>query len=396
MKRGLVKSSASNAWACCSCCVADYATDATSHHHYFPAPNGSRVASRILKCKYVLEKVKREIQAMVAVRRQISDQKKRLAQAEQMASRVLHKRQAARGGQVQASLRQVVGRPSARCRRLGTAAARMICCGGLPFRFIDSHLLRDYTVKVMEEAQSMVINRDGKALLNFDASVRLMSRFFLTNEALPQVCLACCLRSVQYLCALQLYQQMKDEMIKELQLNAGFGYTISIDGLTNIAHHHLVNIVLQGPGGAFCYKIVDVTQELRKKAAAVAEATECGDDSGSSAAVVAQNAPYFAGIVNSAISELQEAGIGVCQLLSDSPSVHKKMWSLVQRKYPTMITGSCLPHKLNSIMKEIGGMTYVAGVIASARAIVKLVTRSDTVRRHMHVIQPGARELRNA
>jgi hypothetical protein len=140
-----------------------------------------------------------------------------------------------------------------------------------------------------------------------------------------------------------LYEQVQQE-VKEV-LDTQPTLTINMDGWTAPSGHPYVNIIATCPLGSFYIKTVDAL----------------GDD---------KDAKYYLGILDDIFAVY---GRKIVAVITDSPSVNRKLWQLLEAKYPYVTGGGCMAHALNSYIKDCARIDAVAAVIAEAAEVVHFV-----------------------
>ena len=148
-----------------------------------------------------------------------------------------------------------------------------------------------------------------------------------------------------------------------------YGFTLTIDGLTNTTGHHILNIMVQGlfdgECGSIFLKTVDAFEMLQRL-------------KGNHGEWGREDAVFLSKVMIQAIEEV--GAENVVQVITDAPSVNVKLWSLIRDKSPSIICGPCGCHKMNLLMSDIGKLPTVAATLKLGCDIVTTVTRSSVLK----------------
>ena len=168
---------------------------------------------------------------------------------------------------------------------------------------------------------------------------------------------------------MQEYDRVRTVVTKKLESGRRYGFTLTIDGLTNIVGHHILNVMVQGVFNGACgsifLKTVDAFEMLQRLKEA--QGQWCRED-----------AAFLSRIMIEAIEEV--GAEHVVQVITDAPSVNVKLWSLLRERYPLIVCGPCCCHKMNLLMGDIGKLPPIAETLKLGSGIVTTVTRSSVLK----------------
>ena len=122
------------------------------------------------------------------------------------------------------------------------------------------------------------------------------------------------------------------------------GATVVSDGWDDVEHNHLINFLVATQKGAFFDGTVKLGSEDHEDAVAVAK--------------------HIA-------AEIEKVGaLKIVQVVTDTCSVMKKAWTIIEKKFPWITCTCCAPHVLSLLLKDIGKIKEVAGVIGKVRKVL--------------------------
>jgi hypothetical protein len=135
-----------------------------------------------------------------------------------------------------------------------------------------------------------------------------------------------------------------DEVKKEVDciLNSVDTITLSFDSWTAPNHHNYTNFLANTSKGPVYLETVD----------------GMGQD---------KTAEYYASVAS---RHVETFGRKVLLVTTDSPSVNVAMWQLLEAKFPWVTGGSCLPHSINSFLKDACKLEPISTLIGQAKEVV--------------------------
>lgn len=132
-------------------------------------------------------------------------------------------------------------------------------------------------------------------------------------------------------------QPMRDVFLKE-------GGTVISDGWDDIQSNHLVNLLVGTCRGMFFEGTVKLTSNDSEKAEDIAK------------------------IISDEIKSV--GALNVVQVVTDTCTVMKAAWKLLEAEFPWITCTCCAPHVLSLYLKDLGRIPEVAGVISKVSKIL--------------------------
>jgi hypothetical protein len=122
------------------------------------------------------------------------------------------------------------------------------------------------------------------------------------------------------------------------------GSTVISDGWDDIERSHLINFLVATMKGAFFDGTVKLTSEDSENAEAVAKLI---------------------------IKEIRHVGaLNVVQVVTDTCSVMKAAWKIIEKELPWITCTCCAPHVLSLLLKDIAKIGAVKGVLENVRKVL--------------------------
>lgn len=122
------------------------------------------------------------------------------------------------------------------------------------------------------------------------------------------------------------------------------GCTVVSDGWDDASHHHLINFLVATNHGAFFDGTVKISSDDK------------------------ENAENVARLIS---DEIERVGpLNVIQVVTDTCSVMKSAWLIVEKRFPWITCSGCAPHVLSLLLKDIGSIPEVAGVLTKVKKVL--------------------------
>lgn len=389
LKRGRVRSEArkfvgnetgsvGNFTAACACNNPEYAANGISNpvFHELKYSGGTRARRVMLKCKHISSNIRSILQAeedLLLTRKKAKKEEHNIKKALRRAL-----------DQSSAAQRQVTtyfaSTGSARKKRMHECIARFVFGLNLSARCVEEDAFHVFVESILDAGISLarsstsrpqasdhvhkpcVAHLQTKLLKEVIFSGQLfIPRAFLTPQPLAHATYA--------FMRVQEYDRVRRGVQRKLESGRRYGFTLTIDGLTNITGHHVLNIMVQGlfdgENGSIFLKTVDAFEMLQRL-------KEKNGEWGR------EDAVFLSKVMIEAIEEV--GAENVVQVITDAPSVNVKLWSLIRDKFPGIICGPCGCHKMNLLMGDIGKLPTVAATLKLGCGIVNTVTRSSVLK----------------
>lgn len=145
-----------------------------------------------------------------------------------------------------------------------------------------------------------------------------------------------------------------------------FGLSVQSDGKDSMARTHLVNIITTNPTGARFVETIDISG-------------------------VRRNARNTAQLLVDAAKKLQAQGYHVVSIVTDTPSVNRKAWKIIEKELPHTLCMPCGAHCMNlhlkHCFKELDGIEQL---INDAKTLVKRFSNVDFAR---HMLRTHCRKF---
>jgi hypothetical protein len=159
--------------------------------------------------------------------------------------------------------------------------------------------------------------------------------------------------------------RIHSELAAHKKAVAAYGVSLQSDGKDNMARRHLVNIVTTSPLGAEFREVIDVSGTPRDS-----EATAQA-------------------LVDAARRLEKYEQENLVTIVTDTPSVNRKAWKILEEKLPGVQCVPCAAHVLNlhfkHVFKEIPAMQTV---VANAKLIVQRFSNTDFARSQLRLATP--------
>ena len=137
----------------------------------------------------------------------------------------------------------------------------------------------------------------------------------------------------------------QDQPLRDALLST-HGCTILCDGWDDIDRNHLVNLLYSTANTSFFEGTTQLTSEQSEDASSIAN------------------------FIVEGVDKLSPPVASVIHVVTDTCSVMKSAWRLVEKERPWVSTTCCAPHVLNLLLKDIASITEVAGLMSKMEHVL--------------------------